>query len=61
MNQDVKQLLDLAAQMVPNRHLQALLIIVAFVVLAKIADIIMTRFLERWFRKTQLTLDDAFA
>ena len=58
MNQDIKQLLNLVAQIVPNRYLQALLIIVAFAVMAKIADIIMSRFLERFFRKTNLTLDE---
>ena len=58
MDHSLSQLLDLAAQIVPNRYLQALLIIVAFAVVAKIADIIMTRFLERLFRKTKLTLDE---
>jgi len=58
MNQDVKHLLDLAAQLVPNRYLQALLIIVGFVLAAKIVDLIMTRILERFFRKTKLTLDE---
>ncbi len=58
MNHDIKQLLDLAAQLVPNRYLQALLIIVVFVLAAKIVDTIMTRFLERFFRKTNLTLDE---
>jgi hypothetical protein len=39
MHQDIKQLLELTAQVIPNRYLQALLIIVAFAVMAKIADV----------------------
>jgi MscS family membrane protein len=58
MDQSLARLLDLAAQIVPNRYLQALLIFVAFAVVAKIADIIMTRFLKRLFKKTNLTLDE---
>jgi MscS family membrane protein len=58
MNYSVKELLDFIAQIVPNRYLQALLIIVGFALAAKIADIFMTRFLERFFRKTSLTLDE---
>jgi MscS family membrane protein len=58
MDHSLEQLLNLAAQIVPNRYLQALLIIVAFAVAAKIADIIMSRVLERLFRKTNLTLDE---
>jgi small-conductance mechanosensitive channel len=58
MNDNLEAFLDLIAQFVPNTYLQALLIIVLFAVLAKIADIIMTRFLKRLLKKTSFTLDD---
>ncbi|UCD82408.1 MAG: mechanosensitive ion channel family protein [Desulfobacterales bacterium] len=58
MDYNTEQLLDLVARIVPNSYLQALLIIVVFAVLAKIVDIIMTRFLRRLLKKTRLTLDE---
>ena len=51
----MEHLLDLIAQVAPNKYLQALLITVVFAALAKIADIIMTRFLERLLKKTKIT------
>jgi len=53
-----KQLLETLAQIAPNRYLQALLIIILFFGIAKILDIIITRFIRRWFVKTKLTVDD---
>jgi len=58
MNFNLEHLLDLIAQFAPNKYLQALLITVVFAVLAKIADIIMTRFLGRLLIKTKITLDE---
>lgn len=58
MNYSIEQFLDLVAQIVPNRYLQSLLIIVVFALLAKIVDMIMTRFLERLLKKTKFTLDE---
>ena len=58
MNFNLEHLLDLIAQFAPNKYLQALLITVVFAVLAKIADIIMTRILGRLLRKTRITLDE---
>ena len=58
MNYSIEQFLDLVAQIVPNRYLQSLLIIVVFAVLAKIVDMIMTRFLDRLLKKTKFTLDE---
>lgn len=52
------QLLDMIAQIAPNRYLQALLIIVLFAVTAKIADMVMTRIIRRLLKKTKFTLDD---
>ncbi len=58
MDYSKEQLLNMIAQIAPNRYLQALLIIVLFAALAKIADMIMTRFIKRLFKKTSFTLDD---
>ena len=53
-----EQLLDALAKIAPNRYLQAVLIFVLFVVVAKIVDVIMTRFIKRLLKKTKFTLDD---
>jgi small-conductance mechanosensitive channel len=58
LSDSVKQLLNLIAKISPNIYLQALLIIIVFVVLAKIADIIMNRLLKRLLKITRFTLDD---
>ncbi len=58
MNYNLEHLLDLIAQFAPNKYLQALVITVVFVALAKISDIIMTRFLKRLLKKTEITLDE---
>ena len=42
------QLLDAIAKIAPNRYLQALVIMVLFLLVAKIADMIMTRIIRRW-------------
>ena len=53
-----EQLLDALAKIAPNRYLQAVLIFVLFVLVAKIVDMIMTRFIRRLLKKTKFTLDD---
>jgi len=58
MNLRKEQLLDMLAQIAPNRYLQALLIIILFVFLAKITDMVITRILRRWIERTKLTFDD---
>jgi small-conductance mechanosensitive channel len=58
MKFSTEQLLDTIAQISPNRYLQAVLIIVLFVVLAKITDTIMTRIIMRLLKKTKFTFDD---
>ena len=58
MNFNKEQLLDLLAQIAPNRYLQALLIIFLFFGLAKILDVIITRVIKKWIDKTTLKLDD---
>ena len=58
MNYDLEHWLGLIARFAPNQYLQALLITVVFVLLAKIADLIMSRFLKRLLKKTEITLDE---
>jgi len=58
MNETIEKLLDLIARIAPNIYLQAFLIVVVFTVLAKIADVIMNRILERLLKKTKFTLDE---
>ena len=53
-----EQLLDALAKIAPNRYLQAVLIFVLFVLVAKIVDMFMTRFIRRLLKKTKFTLDD---
>jgi len=58
MNFKKEQLLELLAQIAPNRYLQALLIILLFFGLAKVLDVVTTRVIKRWIDKTSLKLDD---
>jgi small-conductance mechanosensitive channel len=58
MDFNKEQLLDTLAKIAPNRYLQAVLIFVLFVLVAKIVDMIMTRFIKRLLKKTKFTLDD---
>jgi MscS family membrane protein len=58
MNFNKEQLLELLAQIAPNRYLQAMLIILLFFCLAKILDLIVLRVLKRWVEKTKFSLDD---
>ena len=58
MNFEKEQLLELLAQIAPNRYLQALLILLLFFGLAKILDVIITRVIKGWIEKTRLKLDD---
>jgi len=53
-----EQLLDALAKIAPNRYLQAVVIFVLFVLVARIVDMIMTRFIRRLLKKTKFTLDD---
>ena len=58
MNFRKEQLLELIAQIAPNRYLQALLIIILFYGLAKALDFIIVRVIKRWTEKTKFTVDD---
>jgi MscS family membrane protein len=52
------QLLEYVAQTFPNPYVQAAIIIILSVFLAKVADIFMTRFIQRLLEKTRITFDD---
>jgi small-conductance mechanosensitive channel len=58
MNFSKQPLLEILAQIAPNRYLQALLIILLFVGLAKCFDIFIKRVISRWITKTRITFDD---
>ena len=58
MDVNKEQLLEALAKIAPNLYLQAVLIFALFVLVAKIADMIMTRFIRRLLKKTKFTLDD---
>ncbi len=53
-----EQLLEWLVQIAPNKYLQAFLIILIFLGLAKIVDIIITRVINKWINKTKFELDD---
>jgi MscS family membrane protein len=53
-----EQFMALLAQIAPNRYLQAMLIILLFLGLAKGVDLILTRIVKGWIEKTKLKLDD---
>jgi len=58
MNINLDQVLEILAQYAPNRYVQALLIIVLFLGLAKIVDLIISRIIRRWAEKTKIKQDD---
>ncbi|MDM8537748.1 mechanosensitive ion channel family protein [Desulfobacterales bacterium HSG17] len=58
MNFTKEQLLDLLVQIAPNRYLQSFLLIILFVCIAKFVDVIITRIIKKWIKKTKLKLDD---
>ncbi|MCP4670540.1 MAG: mechanosensitive ion channel family protein, partial [Desulfobacula sp.] len=58
MNLSKEQLLEYLVQIAPNRYLQACLIIILFLCLAKIIDVIITRVIAKWIKFTKLKLDD---
>ncbi len=58
MNFTKEQLLEYLVQIAPNRYLQAFLIIVLFLALAKILDVVITRVIAKWIKYTQLKFDD---
>lgn len=58
MDINKEQLLELLAQIAPNRYLQALVIILLFLGLAKVLDILVTRVVKGWLEKTRIKIDD---
>ncbi len=58
MNLSTDHLLDAIAAVAPNRYLQAVLIALLFLGLAKIVDALFIRFLRRLFQRNRFTIDD---
>ena len=58
MTFNLDYLLENIARIAPNPYVQAILIIVLFVALAKIVDMFITRFMRRLMKKTLFTFDD---
>lgn len=52
------QFMEVLAQIAPNRYLQAVLIILLFLGLAKGFDLILSRIVKGWIEKTKLKMDD---
>ena len=53
-----EQLMEMVAQVSPNKYLQALLIILLFWGLAKIIDLLITRVIKKWLEKTTFKMDE---
>ncbi|NCC23942.1 MAG: mechanosensitive ion channel family protein [Deltaproteobacteria bacterium] len=58
MDDRLGHVIDLLSGVSPNPLVQAALIVLAFGGMAKIADVLMTRVLQRWLVKTRIALDD---
>jgi MscS family membrane protein len=58
MNMNKEYMLDLLTQLAPNPYLQAFLIIFIFIGLAKVLDLIVTRFIKGWLEKNTFDLDE---
>ncbi|MBU0993104.1 MAG: mechanosensitive ion channel family protein [Proteobacteria bacterium] len=52
------KLVETIARIAPNTYLQALLIIILFYGVAKILDLVVTRYIKRWIEKTAFAMDD---
>jgi small-conductance mechanosensitive channel len=58
MNFSIDQIIEKIAQVAPNRYAQAALVLLLFYALSKILDLIVTRIISRWIKKTKFKLDD---
>jgi len=58
MELSIEQLVEWLAEIAPDPYLQALVIVVLFYVLAKVVDVVITRFIKKWIQQTSFTLDD---
>ncbi len=58
MDMTKEHLMNLLAQFAPNPYVQAILITLLFIGLAKILDLIVIRFIKGWLEKTTFDLDD---
>ncbi len=58
MEYSKEQLLDALVKIAPNPYLQAILIFILFLGLAKILDVVITRIIRKWIERTSFQLDD---
>lgn len=58
MDINKEKLFELVSQIAPNQYLQAILIILLFLMIAKILDLFITRVATKWVKKTGFKLDD---
>jgi small-conductance mechanosensitive channel len=58
MNLKKDQIIEFLAGITSSTHLQALLVIVLSVGVALLIDVIMSRIIRKWVRKTRLAIDD---
>ena len=58
MNYNSEQILMILKAIAPNQYLQAVLIIVIFIIAAKIVDFILLRVISRLLKKTEIAADD---
>ncbi|MFO7965446.1 MAG: mechanosensitive ion channel [Desulfobacterales bacterium] len=58
MTSTIDTWVDHIARIAPNPYLQAVLIVILFYAAAKILDVVITRILSKWVKKTRFTLDD---
>ncbi len=58
MNIDKEYLLTLLTNIAPNRYVQALVIFILFLALAKILDLLVTRGVKKWVKSTKVEFDD---
>ena len=58
MNTQMDRLLNAIAFIAPNKYLQAALIVIFFLLVAKIVDWILAKVIKTWLDKTRIHLDD---
>jgi len=58
MNDNSAQLVKLLEQIAPNLYLQVFIIILLFLIAAKIVDILISRYIRRLLKKTKISFDD---
>ncbi len=53
-----EEFIELLTKIAPNHYVQALLIIIVSICLAKLVDVLISKILQKWIEKTSMELDD---